>query len=850
MAKRDKRTPARASRGVSRATGRTLPAGARRWLLVALVLGAVLALLYPGAVFRGEVFASGDAANSDAFTLAGDRSLAEGHYPLWNPYLFAGMPSFGSLAYARYLYPPSLVLDNLQRHLGFAPMTWMLAHLLFGGLGMAWLLARWKLPLAVLLFGAVTWLLLPKVVAWGVHGHGSKLAAAMYLPWIVGWAWRVLDGGGARAVAMTGLLLGLQLLRGHVQISYYTLLAVGWLTVWNGVWPLDELTAAAPAARWRRAGLVGAGLAIGFLIGAMLLVPVHGYAGLSIRGQDTAGGGGVGLDYATGWSLSPAETATFILPAAAGYGKATYLGVMPFTDYPNYYGILLLALAVAAWWRDARSLVAAGAAMSLLAVLVSFGDHGAGLYELLYRVLPFFNKFRIPSMILVLVGFAAILLAARGLAGWREGRFPAGRPLVLPALLALAGLALVTGGAGAAKAGHQAFLASLAERAGRSAPPILLDEAWLLHRASLIRIGLVLLAAAAALWYSLRSEGFRQRGVVWVLAALVAVDLAGVDRLIVHPEQGLQEVVRDQSGRAVLAPAAAVGRRPPRAGAGDGGPAAVELAALVEHDRVWPLGSDGQRNTWMADGIRSLGGYHPAKLAAYERIRSRLYGQAPAGRLANWLAARVIAFDQPFAAADLDFLASTGLALERTPARDGRPAFYRNRAALPRARLATAWRLRADLPGGDALEPFLDAVQAGGVAVGDTLTLAAVPVPAPQAASAPLPAPEWIADRMDEVVLRTAAPVPALLLLADMNAPGWKVEVDGQERPLLAADFVLRAVALDAGEHTIRFHYRDPSVAAGSLLSLFGGVLVASLLGYSFRRRPRPATGPAGDVDD
>ncbi len=847
MARRDKRTTAHPGPVPARRRGLPGPAGLGRWLLVAAVLWLVLALLYPGPMFRGEVLVSSDAANSDAFTVAGDRSLAEGHYPLWNPYLFAGMPSFGSVAYVRFLYPPSLVLDSLQRHLGAAPLTWMLAHLLFGGLGMAWLLSRWRLPLPVLLFGGAAWLLLPKVVAWGVYGHGSKLGAAMYLPWIVGWAWQVLDGRGARAVAMTGLLLGLQLLRGHPQISYYTLLAVGWLALWNALWPLDEAAArVGRAVRWRRTGLLAGGLALGFLVAAMLLVPQHQYAGISIRGQDTAGGGGVGLDYATGWSLAPLELPTLVLPSVVGFGKATYLGLMPFNDYPNYFGLLLLALAAAAWRPQTRSLVTAFGVMALLAVLVSFGDHGFGLYELLYRVLPFFNKFRIPSMILVLVGFAAIVLAARGLEAWRGGPVPPGRPLLLPAVLGLLGLVMLMGGAASlAKGGHLDYLNALSTRAGRQVPPILLEEAWLLHRASLIRGGLVLLAAASALWYAVRSESFRRRGLVWVLAALVMVDLASVDRLIVHPDAGLQEVARDTSGRGVLAPATAPGHRPDRQGqALPPGPAADELRGFVGHDRVWPLGAHGQRNTWLADGVRSLGGYHPAKLAAYEQIRRRLYGDPPAGRLANWLGATVVAYDQAFAAGDLDYLAGQGVQLDPQPLQAGRPAFYRNGAALPRARLLAAWRPQSALPLGGDLPAFLDAVQAGTIAVADTVTLDRTPEPVPTAG--PLPVPTFTRDDFDEVVLETVAPGPAVLVLADMNAPGWHVEVDGNRRPLLAADLVLRAVALEPGPHTVRFFYRDPSVRAGLTLSLLGLALVAALLTLSFRRRPEP-TPPGAD---
>ena len=72
--------------------------GPGRWLLITLALWILLAVLYPGPMFHAEVFQSGDSSNADAFERAGDTLLDEGQYPLWNPYLFAGMPSFGSLA--------------------------------------------------------------------------------------------------------------------------------------------------------------------------------------------------------------------------------------------------------------------------------------------------------------------------------------------------------------------------------------------------------------------------------------------------------------------------------------------------------------------------------------------------------------------------------------------------------------------------------------------------------------------------------------------------------------------------------------------------------------------------------
>ncbi len=816
---------------------------------MAFVLWLLLAVLYPGPMFRAEVFQSGDSSNAEAFGRAGDAVLAEGHYPLWNPFLFAGMPSFGSLAYVKFLYPPTAVFNFLQNQVRFAPLTWMLGHLLMGGLGMAWLLSRWKLPLGFLVLGAVVWLLFPKVVAWGVHGHGSKLVAAMYLPWVVGWALKVLDGGGRRAIGMTGLMLGLQILIGHVQITYYTLLVIGWLGLWTTVRPFEpHLRSVKAAVRWRRLGFLMLGLCLGFMIGGIMLLPVHDYAAISIRGQDTAGGGGVGLDYATGWSLAPKELGTFVLPAAAGFGKATYLGHMPIADYPNYFGVLLFLLAAAGWSRGGRGLTAALGLMSVLAVLISFGNFGFGVYEWLYGWLPFFNKFRIPSMILITVAFALAILAARGAASWRDRESTNFPPVVLPATLGLVGLVFFLGGGASLFRGpYEAGLASLAAEAGRQAPAIILEKAWLLHRADLIRIGLILMATGSAFWYSLRNEGFRRRGLVWVLVILVATDLLAVDRRIVYPERSLQQVGVDAAGRPRLMAAQPMGRPYVRKDRDKPGPAAEVLTGVLGHERVWPLGPLGGQNIWMADGIRSLGGYHPAKLASYEPIRKRLFSEQPAGRLASWLAGRVVAFGGPFGEAEFVALAALGCDLDRQPVHKGNPWFYHNRSALPRARLMTVWRLVDSLPEKDALEPFLDGIQAGDIDVAGTVILDQAPVPIPIPAASTLPAPVFVVDSMNEVVLETESPVPALLLLSDMMAPGWRVQVDGADRILLEADLVLRAVALEAGRHTVRFHYRDASVQAGLTLSVSGVILLALLLIPMGRFRREAKTGDRTD---
>jgi hypothetical protein len=834
------------------AAGTVAPRRLPRGLVVALVLLLALALLYPELLFQGRIFLSADARNADAFALVGDAALAKGHYPMWNPYLFAGMPTFGSLSYTRFLYPPGMVFRFFQDTLHLPPMTWMLAHLLFGGLGMAYLLSRWRLPTAALVLGALAWMLFPRVTAWAVHGHGSKLAAAMYLPWIVAFTLEVLGGRGRRSIGLLAMLLGLQVLRGHTQITYYTLLTVGGLVLANGLVPLAPGAADAPiAVRWRRGGLVMVGLVLAFLLGAVLLIPLHDYAGISIRGQ-TSEGGGLGYDYATAWSLSPRELGTLIWPSAAGFGKATYQGQMPFTDYPNYFGWLLLALAVAAWWTGRRALVGVLGLLAGLALLIAFGRHAPFLYDLLYNHLPYFNKFRVPSMILILGAFAVAVLAGHGasaLAGEPEHSARWRRPLPL-VVMGLGLLVLLLGGSGLLERAYQQHLRDLAQAAGKTAAPVLLQAAWILQRADLVRIGLVLLAAGGALLLAARKTGFRRSGLIWVLAALLLLDMRGVDIRITHPERSLKDVVAGPDGRGQLVNATALLQRYRPAAAELGqGPLFASLAAAAGHERVFPLGSLATQNELMVAEIRSLGGYHPAKLAFYEKVRARLYGRPPAGRLASWLAGAVVTFDQALPAELFPALRNLGLDLAEEPLVRGSTVAYRNRAALRRARLVTAYALAAE---GEAasnkLDAYLARIQEGSEPVAERVLLDRLPSPAPTAAAEPLPAPEYLVDGLDEIILRTAADRSAILLLADMWAPGWRVAVDGRETDLLQADHILRGVALGPGPHEVRFHYRDPALMRGLRLTLLGLIGVLVLLLWPARRDRNGADHPAGDA--
>jgi hypothetical protein len=649
------------------------------------------------------------------------------------------------------------------------------------------------------------------------------------------------------------LLLGLQFLRGHVQISYYTLLLLGFLTVWSLAWPLRQDRRLDLATRARRAGLMAVVVVVGFAIGAALLLPVHDYAAISTRGAGGASGGaGTAYDYATSWSLGPEDLAATLVPTAAGFGKATYLGRMPFTDYPNYLGPLLLLLALAAWFSGRRSLVLALAVATLLSVLLAMGRFSPGIYQLAYEALPYFDKFRVPSMVMVLPALLLAALAGLGIAVLRDpDRLPDIR-LRRAALvvLALGAVWLLLGLTGLGEGAYRERLTEWGMRAGKQPARVLLDQAADLHAAFLVRQGLLLLAAAGAALLATRRPGFRSRWLLPVLVVLVAVDLGSVARLVTHPERSLQDVVRTQGGGGRLVPAARLVRP-------WSGPASVSvdpglaetLRQTVGSDRLLPLGRDASDNAYMTAGIRSLGGYHPAKPAAREAVRQRLFAPRPGGHLARWLAAAAVTYPGTLAPEQLAMLREAGLDLVAPGQPAGGTVVYSVRDALPRARLLDRWQLVSMLPEGDALDPFLDAMAAGNHDYEASAVLDAEPQPAPETGPEALPAPEIVHDGLGEVVVAVRAPRPALLLLADLWAPGWRATVNGEPVPLLRADLILRAVALPAGEHEVRFEYRDPALRRGMLLAVVGILATLILLLVAWRRERGQTDAPAVETE-
>ena len=772
----------------------------------AIVAFLVLVFFYP--ITFGKVFLSPDSVAPAGFARIALDALQKRHvYALWNPYHFLGMPSFGSLTFVPYVYPLDVVFGFLNKTLHFPDLTWLLAHYLLMALSMFALLRAFGAAPEGATLGAVTFALTPNLVAVGAFGHGSQIMTAAYLPLLLLLLDRFARRGSLLALAGFALAAALQLLRGHVQIVFYTWLALGGYAIFLAVSAAREGRSAEGG---RAVGGLCAGLLLGFGMSAFLYLPTHEYAGLSVRGGGE--GGGAGLPYATAWSFDPREILTFVIPSMFGFGGATYWGSMPFTDYPNYMGILPLALAIYGamrWTGTVRWYLVATAAIALL---MSFGKHFQLLYSLLYYHLPFFNKFRVPVMVLVLVQFATAALAAFGVTKALERPAPTkdkskdpGSPWVRAAILsAVAGVAVTVL--------LHALSEPLTNAALRSHPNLGADAArQALDMASLDAIKSALLLGIGFFVIGFVRRGRMTRTVAAIaLLAVTAADLWVIDRKIIDPQVGSAE---DYAGYFKETP---------------------EVTFLRSDStlfRVYPVQWNDSRLA--AYGIASVLGYHPAKPKLYQALADT------AGIMSSLDMLRFL--NVKYALLDGHLPPGTpGMTLRQ----DGDIKVYEVVGALPRAYMVHRLRPVRD----DVVS--LATIRTGGFeAAREALWTEPDPLPPMAEPTAPdsVRVLRYDFNEADFMVSTTA---PGLLVLGDQYDPDWAATVDGAKATIHRVDYLMRGVLIGPGVHRVRFTYVPHALEAGIRVSTLSLLLTLALAGAGLlqirRRKPRlPEAGAA-----
>jgi hypothetical protein len=778
------------------------------WLALLYLL---VLLLYREVAFFGRMFVSADTiAQGAVFLKYGFGQLESGQYPLWFPHIFSGMPFFASMSFDLFVYPIRILLHYADQ-IGLHVLHYKIVHFFLGGLFTYLLMRSYRLARTSAFLAAAVFIFSPMVAS---LEHGNRIITVAYIPAVFYLVRRLLHRRDLFSLALAGLFIGFQMMANHLQIVYYT-----WLLM--GLWFLARAAAQIRERRsWGRSLTDGAWLAGAFVIGlgvaALLLLSVYEYTPFSAR---ASGDPAAAYDFATQWSLHPAEMLSFIIPSFMGFGGQTYWGLMPFTHCPNYLGIVALMLAASALIlrRDRRTLFFAVAGG--LAVVISFGRYLPLLYKPMYWLLPFFDKFRVPAMILMVLFFCVAALAGFGLqavldaaAGERKGRGSDRRELLARRLMIIAvvlvGLGLILTlargpladlFAGWARTGDAAM-----NRYGQLSPQVraqLDGQRYGLFFADLWK-GLLLAAAALLLAALLLRRKLTSGLFAGLIIALVLVDLWWVDLKAVSfgQRRGYEQTYYRQ-------------RRD-------------DVIRFLESDedlfRILPL-DQITSNEYAYYDIGSVGGYHPAKLGIYQRAMEQIGPGNP--NFIDLLNVKYLitrrSIDHPRFERILEGASGT---------------VYRNRMALPRAFMVFQYEIQA------GEEEAFRRLASEDFDPRKTVLLTKDPGLTPD------PAGEGEADitgyAPHRIAARTRSSAPGLLVFSEVYYPaGWEALVDGEPAEILQADGLLRAVALPAGEHLVEMVFRPRTFRTGLWTSLLflGGITIAlavtGLRGVGLRRR-------------
>ncbi len=817
-----------------------------------LLIGVLLIILYHKPLINGKPFLGGDQLKATmCYRPFIENALDRGIYPLWNPYIFSGMPSFASLSAAPLAGPLKINFVDTATNNFIKIFTdndfvrIFLNYLLFGWV-MFLLLRRFKLSYGASLFAAVAVVFIPQYVAFGVHAHNTKLLSLVLIPLILYLVDNLLEKRNLLYIALTSLALGFQLFRAHVQVCFYTYLLIGFYFVFYSIVRYKEEKS---LIRILQSGALLIGTFIlAFCLSSMIYLSVYEYSHFSIRGGGMEGG--LSYDYATGWSFSPLEMFTFFVPGFVGFGGNTYWGPMGFTDYPLYMSIIILYLIGVALLIKRNRLIWFFSFIALFSLIVSFGKHFPILYYPMFEWIPFFNKFRIPSMIHILLDISAVILAAFGLNEIIQlGKEKLG-PIYEKKMKQLARYSYIFGGfcllifffllVGQKSYNDLAIDTQLKivveqlktqgysesqieqnmDRIRQNVAQNVFQQKQFPRPFKMAQndsLKMVLfLAIAIGLIFAYLKRKLTHTFLITILIALVIVDLLWVDFKIVNDKLNQNEVNRIQPELYFRE---------------------TEVVKFLkqqqekENFRIYSEIDDP--NWYMYFLIQNINGYNAAKLRIYQEMIEKMQ----------------------FNPKMLSMLNTKYIITNRTelpgcrivPGFENKPAkIFESFSVLPRAFFVNKDTVFANenstlslgYSNKDHQANIFQFIKSEAFKA-DEIAILEEPPPFSIESSDNYHV-EITGYDIQKITLKAAVDKPAHLILSEIYYPaGWKAYVNGRETKIYKTNYILRSIFLQPGDHEIEFVFKPSSFRTGAIISIITFIVLMAILVYSIRRHKK-----------
>jgi hypothetical protein len=727
---------------------------------------------------------------------------ATGQFPLWNPYLFGGMPYIAAM-HGDIFYPTFLLRMVMPTDVA---MTWgFIIHVFLSGLFTFGFLRAIGYSFYGSLIGGVAYMMSGQIASYVSPGHDGKLFVSALFPLALWMLHRGIRGAKSWSWGAFALIIGLCVLSPHPQLLQYLLLACGAYALFLAFANLDGISLPRAVAIKRLAAALGA-VVVGLAIGAVQYLPVREYVAWSPRA-----GGLADYRVATSYAWNPEELLNVYLPQFSGM-LDNYWGRNGIHLHSDYVGVVVLVLAGAAFIGlrsdPRRKHIVFWSAALLISLLWSLGS-STPFYRIPYAIIPGTKYFRAPATIFFVGTLAIALLASAGAERFLQRRVS--RKYLIGWLIGAGVIALLASVGG---------LTSVAE----SFVDERLFDRVLANRNDLI-VGawrsFFFVAVAVALGLAVLRGKVSGRAAAWGLAAVMAIDLWTIERIywmfmpranVIYASDPVLETLKsDPQPARVLA---------------------FPVQPTPERD-VFLTG-----DALMTHRIRQVLGYHGNQIGRYNDLvgtnsdDNRIFSPNVL-QLTN---TRYFLTNIP----ELPFIGNTTLIKGPVRNASGDTVYlYRLNAENPYSWVTpVAVKAPDDQVLATLLNPRFEVRRAA-------LFDSSANVAASQAVQT-LPPPLAITTSVrhyepGKVSIDLSAPAPqgASLVVSENYYPGWKATVDGKPAPVGRANYTLIGVELPVGARSIELNFTSPTYQQGKLITWIAIVVGLLMLGAGLWRDRR-----------
>lgn len=822
--------------------------------LIAILAFIILSFAYffPADIEGRILFQHDTAAGVGAGQESKEYLERTGERTRWTNSIFGGMPTYQMSP----SYDSTTSLKGVEKvYRLFLPDYVVLTFIMM--LGFYILLRAFGISAWLAGLGGVMWAFSSYFFILIPAGHIWKFVTLAYIPptiagVVLAYRKKYLLGG-----IITALFIALQIQSNHIQMSYYFMFVILFFV---GAYFEDAYKKKELPHFFKASAILALAAVVGVCINISNLYHTYEYSKETMRGKSelkqegaaaSQTSSGLDRDYITNWSYGIGETLTLLVPNVKGGGSGStmsqsevamakanplyssiysqfprqYFGEQPWTAGPVYVGAFVMFLFVLGCFIVKGPLKWALLGATIFSILLSWGKNFMGLTDFFIDYVPMYNKFRAVSSILVIAEFTIPLLAIFALKEILNKpdtlKLKENRVGVIATLVLTAGVALILAVAPGVSSSSFVTAQEIAtleqvlpaeSRAQHLAPIVanltemrkamVASDAW--RSFFIIVIGCLFL-------FLYQQRRLKASFTLAGIALLCLIDMWSVNKRYLNDEQFVpkskqtEAFVKTQADEMILQD--------------------TTLNYRVLNFIGFPGNTFNENNT--AYWHKSVGGYHAAKLRRYQEMidhhimpemQETYQAVATAGgqmdsvdaskfRVLNMLNTKYLIFP-------------AGEQGQAVPVVN--PYAYGNAWFVDKVQYVNNANEEIDalndiLPTETAVVDVKFKEQLKGVTEGYKDSLSTI---------------RLTSYEPNRLVYKASTPKDGVVVFSEIYYPGWQATIDGQPVDIARADYILRAINVPAGEHTIEMWF-DPqsiqvteSIAYAALALLLIGVMV------------------------